>query len=514
MSDDSPSEAHDRPATGDGEASGVARYSAILECALPMEAGCPDVGVLAGGAVVGLKLQGRTRPSRADQNHWVHDYDALGRVTAGKRLWADGTPVTGQQFEYTYDDIGNRRSGRGGGNEPGTTLRSVGHTAYRLNECTARRRVSWDCDPAGRRIPQVVSTNWTGSGYAGTTETRYVYDGWLSVAGLNASNNLRWQYGWGVDPSGTTAGAGAVGGLLWVRSAAAPGHFVAYDGNGNVVGLADGSTGVPSARYEYDAFGNSVRLTGSGSVARDNPSRFSTKRAEVNTGLVRYVYRACAPSLANWLNRDPIGEKGGANLYAFVRNAPANAIDPYGQESWVPTPNEKLWRCAPCGPLSLVYDLDDTSGLDRFGDWVNEPTGTKWINNLPGILQDIKSRTQSGKCCVNSLTLTAHNGNPGILPLGTGMTISVDSLNALDAAIQRGNPKEIAIRKQQEDVLGSIGGFMCKPSKITFAMCESGAGEGGARIQQYLKGVFGPDVEIVMFATKCKWSLGNLAPVP
>lgn len=32
-----------------------------------------------------------------------------------------------------------------------------------------------------------------------------------------------------------------------------------------------------------------------------------------------------------------MGEKGGANLYAFVRNGPADAVDPYGKESWIPT---------------------------------------------------------------------------------------------------------------------------------------------------------------------------------
>jgi uncharacterized protein RhaS with RHS repeats len=33
------------------------------------------------------------------------------------------------------------------------------------------------------------------------------------------------------------------------------------------------------------------------------------------------------PSAGRWLNRDPIGEKGGRNLYAFVANRPPNAID-------------------------------------------------------------------------------------------------------------------------------------------------------------------------------------------
>jgi hypothetical protein len=36
-------------------------------------------------------------------------YDSLGQVTSGKRAWADGSRVAGQQFDYSFDDIGNRR---------------------------------------------------------------------------------------------------------------------------------------------------------------------------------------------------------------------------------------------------------------------------------------------------------------------------------------------------------------------------------------------------------------------
>ncbi len=44
--------------------------------------------------------------------------------------------------------------------------------------------------------------------------------------------------------------------------------------------------------------------------------------------------RACgyktASGLGKWPNRDPIGEKGGKNLYAFVGNDPVNEFDPLG----------------------------------------------------------------------------------------------------------------------------------------------------------------------------------------
>jgi len=45
---------------------------------------------------------------------------------------------------------------------------------------------------------------------------------------------------------------------------------------------------------------------------------------------VLYEYRAYSPSTGRWLNRDPIGELGGRNLYGFVYNNPIRRIDRLG----------------------------------------------------------------------------------------------------------------------------------------------------------------------------------------
>ena len=36
------------------------------------------------------------------------------------------------------------------------------------------------------------------------------------------------------------------------------------------------------------------------------------------------------PSTGRWLSRDPIGEQGGLNLYAFVQNSPVDFFDCFG----------------------------------------------------------------------------------------------------------------------------------------------------------------------------------------
>jgi hypothetical protein len=65
-------------------------------------------------------------------------YDDLGQVVSGRRYWADGTPVAGQQFEYGFDDIGNRTTAKAGGDQSGTGLRPAAYTANALNQYTLR----------------------------------------------------------------------------------------------------------------------------------------------------------------------------------------------------------------------------------------------------------------------------------------------------------------------------------------------------------------------------------------
>jgi RHS repeat-associated protein len=49
-----------------------------------------------------------------------------------------------------------------------------------------------------------------------------------------------------------------------------------------------------------------------------------------SSGLEFALYRAYDPTHARWLNRDPIAEAGGINLYAYVRGNPLQWNDPLG----------------------------------------------------------------------------------------------------------------------------------------------------------------------------------------
>ena len=81
----------------------------------------------------------RTRVTLADSTSWAYGYDNLGQVTSGRRSWQDGTPVAGQQFEYAFDDIGNRTGTAAGGDQGGAGLRPALYSANHLNQYESRQ---------------------------------------------------------------------------------------------------------------------------------------------------------------------------------------------------------------------------------------------------------------------------------------------------------------------------------------------------------------------------------------
>lgn len=197
--------------------------------------------------------------------------------------------------------------------------------------------VHYAYDGESRRIKREVYKN-----NVLQTSTRYLYDGWNVIAEFESSTGIlpvtpTRTYTWGLDLSGSFQGAGGVGGLLATRNPPlATSYAYTYDGNGNVSELI-ATDGTIAAHYEYDAFGKT--LAKQGHQADANTYRFSTKPLDVESGLYYYGYRFYDPQLGRWPNRDPIGERGGRNLYAFVKNNGLSAIDYLGKDMKLYTKN-------------------------------------------------------------------------------------------------------------------------------------------------------------------------------
>ena len=167
--------------------------------------------------------------------------------------------------------------------------------------------------PASAATEKVISYLW--DDYNIITET--VVQGGVTSVTYNV---------WGLDLSGTMQGAGGIGGLLAVIRDGEP-FFPCYDANGNITDYLN-TNGVVVAHYEYDPFGEIVNQ--SGALAATFTHRFSTKPWCEVTGLSEYEYRKYLPSMGRWLSRDPIGERGGMNINAFVGNEPLARNDKLG----------------------------------------------------------------------------------------------------------------------------------------------------------------------------------------
>lgn len=61
---------------------------------------------------------------------------------------------------------------------------------------------------------------------------------------------------------------------------------------------------------------------------------FSTQYNDREIGVIGYQRRFYSTVLGRWLNRDPIDESGGENLYAFCANNPILYYDVLGEDFW------------------------------------------------------------------------------------------------------------------------------------------------------------------------------------
>ena len=183
------------------------------------------------------------------------------------------------------------------------------------------------------RLRKRTEFSYNGSAWIAGATTEYIYDGARVIQERDTNNTPTVSYTRGSDLSGSLQGAGGIGGLLARSSGYSSGnwstnHFYHADGSGNVTYLQDSSQAM-AATYRYDAFGNT--LSSSGTWAAANVYRFSSQQIHINSGMYMYLYRCYDPGMQRWINRDPLGELGGINLYAFAGNGGPNRVDFYGR---------------------------------------------------------------------------------------------------------------------------------------------------------------------------------------
>ena len=260
---------------------------------------------------------------------------------------ADGNLVSDGQWDYTYD----------------AENRLIAMTSIKLPPDFERKALTFQYDYLNRRVQKTV-TPINANGSTGTTVTRrYIYDGWNLIAeiGNESGRPLKRTFTWGLDLTGSftaTAGVGALVGITTYGSGGTLGgvYHPTYDGNGNVVAIVKANSGTGqggvSAVYEYSPAGELLRCQEDAALA-DQPFRFSTKFMDVETGLVYYGARYYSPGLGRFINRDPIAEQGGLNLYGFCGNDGVNHWDYLGY-SWLSKKLKKIGKWVKKNWTSIV----------------------------------------------------------------------------------------------------------------------------------------------------------------
>jgi RHS repeat-associated protein len=221
----------------------------------------------------------RTQDKLADGSYWVYQYDSLGQVISGHKYFRDGTPVPGQQFDYSFDTIGNRTQTEAGGDQTGGNQRVANYSVNSLNQIISRdfpgtndivgaalatNSVTLNGQPAWHKWEYfwgTVTTNntaapaWltatvasggasnTGSVYLAQTPEQFSYD-----ADGNLLSDGRWTYTW--DAENRLIG-------MAVNTAAGPQYQLtfAYDAKGRRMQKTVSTNGISNTvNFLYDGW--------------------------------------------------------------------------------------------------------------------------------------------------------------------------------------------------------------------------------------------------------------------
>ena len=184
-------------------------------------------------------------------------------------------------------------------------------------------------DPVGHRISETDN---------GTLAKQWVWDGNTMAEERNASNTVTKRFfAQGEQISGTAC-------------------YYTRDHLGSVREMTTGTSGTILARYDYDPYGRPTQIQGT----LTSDFQYAGYYEHAASGLNLTQYRAYDPITSRWLSRDPLGERGGINLYDYVGNNPIIRIDPLG-----------LWQVSITVPVFTGLGVKVTFGNNGGSGWFN-----------------------------------------------------------------------------------------------------------------------------------------------
>jgi RHS repeat-associated protein len=224
-------------------------------------------------------------------------------------------------------------------------------TALASVPALAQRQIVCYYDYMSRRVRKLEFTRdpSTGQLTVPAGNAFYAWDGWTLAAELAGDGSPVRRYLWNTARGHKSLAAVRLG--AGTGAASPPAQFAIVDGNDNVMRLVNGATpaGATAAEvtavYEYGPFGEPLRATGPAADA--NLVRFSSETVDTASGFYYYGYRYYSPDTGRWISRDPIGERGGVNLYCMCKNLPVLRWDYLGTNTCCDLRYPPLYKLRP-----------------------------------------------------------------------------------------------------------------------------------------------------------------------
>ena len=292
-------------------------------------------------------------------------YDQDNRLKTG--LIGSGTP----QYQYTYDPASNLASiTRNGTTENYTysTTNEIDSGSYDANGSPTSldgNTYTWD---GGNRILSVTLSS-------GVTSA-FTYNGFgqvVQVTETSSTGSVLGNHGylWCGETlclaHDNTQSGSPVSTEYFPQGAVIGGtsYYYVKDLLGSVQELVTAS-GTVASQFSYDPYGSESTL--SGTVVSD--IGYAGYFMPAGTGLDLALNRAYDPTDGRWLNRDPIEELGGVNLYGYVGDNPVTLEDPLGL---CPTRGHCLWVATQSKGLSITLDV--LGAIPLFGNVASAVSG-------------------------------------------------------------------------------------------------------------------------------------------
>ncbi len=304
-------------------------------------------------------------------------YDAANRLLSG--LISGSTP----QYAYSYDPASNLKSITANGPQQQFAYNStnaIENGTYNANgspTTLAGKNYSWD---GANRLVRFSST-------ANGTTSAFSYDGVGRLVRIvdtkggvtTADHSYTWCGPVRCLAHDNTQSGSPVSTQYFPQGVIVSGtaYYYVQDRLGSVTQLVT-NTGTVAAQYAYDPYGN--KSTVSGTVVSD--IGYAGYFNHAVSGLDFALFRAYDPAHARWINRDPIAEAGGLNLYAYADGNPITWRDPTGRCPW-------CVAGAVIGGLGNAYNNysayqgGQISGFQYFEDIV-VGVGTGALSGIPG----------------------------------------------------------------------------------------------------------------------------------